>query len=32
LSFGAWQPWWIAAMVMAAVTIRALSIRRHAPR
>jgi O-antigen ligase len=28
LSFGAWQPWWIAAMVMAAVAIRALSLRR----
>lgn len=28
LSFGAWQPWWIAAMVLAAVLVRGLSWRR----
>jgi len=28
LSFGAWQPWWIASMVLAAVVVSALSTRR----
>jgi hypothetical protein len=28
LSFGAWQPWWVAAMVFAAVVLRGLSMRR----
>lgn len=32
LSFGAWQPWWIAVMVMAAVAIRALSLQAEPPR
>ena len=28
LSFGAWQPWWIASMVLAGVVISGLSLRR----
>jgi O-antigen ligase len=28
LSFGAWQPWWVAAMLFAAVVARGLSMRR----